>query len=321
VSRPGASLLLAATLWLAWLPTLAAEVDSIRHVRVQEGRKLEVLISSQFTPVMRDNLLQWVDYIAAALRDVYGHWPTRHWQIAIFPTSASSADPIPWAQVQRYPIVRVEFFTSASATAEELQRAWTSYHELAHLLIPYQGSGDSWFSEGLASYYQNILQARVGLLSEREMWQRLYQGFQRGLAETGFDGQPLHSVSDRLREDGGFMRVYWSGAWYFLAADARLRLQSGGRFSLDTALERLNQCCAEDRLSVPEMVARLDEVNRVELFRSLYDEVAASTTVPPFADIFASLGIDIIDGQVQLQENGPGARVRRAIAAAAGPTL
>jgi predicted metalloprotease with PDZ domain len=124
-----------------------------------------------------------------------------------------------------------------------------------------------------------------------------------------------------MREDGGFMRVYWSGAWYFLAADARLRLQSGGKLSLDQALERLNQCCAEDRLSVPEMVARLDEVNRVELFRSLYDEVAASTTVPPFADIFASLGIDIIDGQVRLQENGPGARVRRAIAAAAGPTL
>ncbi len=321
MSKPAASLLLVATLWLVWLPSLAAEDDSIRHLRVQEGRKLEILISSQFTPLMRDNLLQWVDYIAAALRGVYGHWPTRYWQIAIVPTSASRADPIPWAQVRRYPTTRVEFFTSASATAEELQGAWTGYHELAHLLIPYQGSGDSWFSEGLASYYQNILQARVGLLSEREMWQRLYHGFQRGLAETRFDGRPLRSVSDRMREDGGFMRVYWSGAWYFLAADARLRLQSGGRLSLDQALARLNQCCAEDRLSVPEMVSRLDEMNRVELFGSLYDEVAASTTVPPFAGVFASLGIEIIDGQVKLQETGPGARVRKAIAAAAGPTL
>ena len=147
------------------------------------------------------------------------------------------------------------------------------------------------------------------------------QEFQRGLAETRFDGRPLRSVSDRMREDGGFMRVYWSGAWYFLAADARLRLQSGGRLSLDQALARLNQCCAEDRLSVPEMVSRLDEMNRVELFGSLYDEVAASTTVPPFAGVFASLGIESIDGQVKLQETGPGARVRKAIAAVAGPTL
>ncbi len=280
-----------------------------------------MLISNQFDPAMRDNLLLWVDYIAAALRQVYGHWPTQRWQITIFPTAASTAEPIPWAQVQRGDTNRVEFFTTAFASAEELQRAWTSYHELAHLLIPYRGSGDAWFSEGLASYYQNILQARVGLISEREMWQQLYDGFRRGLAESRFDGQPLASVSDRLREDGGFMRVYWSGAWYFLAADTRLRLQSGGRLSLDNALEKLNQCCAEQRLSVPEIVERLDQLNRVVTFRSLYEEVAASTVVPPFDAIFASMGIDIVDGQVRLQETGPGARLRRAIVEAPAAAL
>ncbi len=314
-------LLLAAVLSFACLSLRASDAESTRHLRLEDGRRLEILISSQFKPAMRDELLEWVDYIAAALRQVYGHWPMRRWQISITPTSASSIDPIPWAQVRRDDTVRVEFFTAASATAGELQRAWTSYHELAHLLIPYRGWGDSWFSEGLASYYQNILQARAGLISEQEMWQQLYQGFRRGLAENRFDGQPLHRVSDRLREDGGFMRVYWSGAWYFLAADTRLRLQSGGRLSLDAALEKLNQCCAEDRLSVPEIVARLDDLNRLVLFRSLYDEVAASTTVPPFAAIFASLGIDVVDGQVSLQETGPGARLRRAITAAPGATL
>ncbi|MBP6723288.1 MAG: hypothetical protein KA137_00520 [Halioglobus sp.] len=313
--------LLAAALSSASLSPQAAEDAEIRHLRLQDGRRLEVLISSQFEPAMSDELLEWVEYIAAALRQVYGHWPMRRWQISISPTSAGSIDPIPWAQVQRADTVRVDFFTTVSATAGELQRAWTSYHELAHLLIPYRGWGDSWFSEGLASYYQNILQARAGLISEQEMWQQLYQGFQRGLAETAFDGQPLHRVSDRLREDGGFMRVYWSGAWYFLAADTHLRLQSGGRLSLDAALEKLNQCCAEDRLSVPEMVALLDDLNRLELFRNLYDEVAASTTVPPFAEIFASLGIGVVDGQVSLQETGPGARLRKAIAMAPGASL
>ena len=84
----------------------------------------------------------------------------------------------------------VEFFTATQATTDSLQRAWTGYHELAHLLIPYQGWGGAWFSEGLASYYQNILQARVGILTEQQMWQKLYEGFQRGRGDAKglFDG-------------------------------------------------------------------------------------------------------------------------------------
>ena len=304
-----------------WLPLFtlvslaAAENASIRQVLRQDDRQLEVLISKQYAPARRENLLRWAEYIAGALELVYGHWPDRRWQISVVPAAAASAtDPIPWAQVHRGEVNSVEFFIAASASPDDLRRAWTGYHELAHLLIPYRGWGDAWFSEGLASYYQNILQARMGLITETEMWQKLYDGFQRGLAEESFDGIPLSAVSEDLRENGGFMRVYWSGAWYFLAADTRLRLQSGGRQNLDMALQKLNQCCADKRLSVPGIVEQLDQLNKVLLFGTLYREVAASTSVPPFAGIFASMGIDVRDGKIYLQEQGPGARLRREIA-------
>jgi len=308
--------LLAAAVILALLPAapiLGAPAGDSRHLLQRDGRQLEVLISPQFTPKMQDRLLAWIEYIADALRQVYGHWPTRHWQISIAPTAASGSDPIPWAQVHRGEVNRVEFFTSADASTEELQRAWTSYHELAHLLIPYRGWGDAWFSEGLASYYQDILQARMGLISEREMWQKLYDGFQRGMEETSFDGETLSTVSDNMRENGGFMRVYWSGACYFLVADTRLRLQSGGELTLDGALKKLNDCCSDQSLSVPQMVAKLDQLNRVLLFGTLYDEFASATTVPAFDTIFTTMGIDVVNGQVYLQETGPGARLRRGI--------
>lgn len=298
---------------LTTAPLWATGDSASRHILERDGRQLEVLINPQFTSEMQGVLLLWIEYISGALRQVYGHWPASHWGISVAPAAASASDPIPWAQVHRGEVNRVEFFTSADTSLEELQRAWTGYHELSHLLIPYQGWGDAWFSEGVASYYQNILQARIGLISEREMWQKLYDGFQRGLAETRFDGEPLQSVSDHLRENGGFMRVYWSGAWYFLAADTRLRLQSGGQLSLDKALKKLNDCCADQSLSVPEIVARLDELNRVLLFNTLYDEVATATTVPAFGNIFASMGIDVVDGEVYLQDTGPGARLRKGI--------
>ena len=92
------------------------------------------------------------------------------------PAPAAGSDPIPWAQVHRSEVDRVEFLTSPGATYADLKRAWTGYHELAHLLIPYRGWGDSWFSEGLATYYQNVLQARAGVLDEQQMWQKLYEG-------------------------------------------------------------------------------------------------------------------------------------------------
>jgi len=277
------------------------------------GRQLELQISTQFTPAMRHNLQQWVEFIADTLLQVYGHWPRQNWQISVTPVSASSNEPIPWAQVHRGEVDRVEFFTASKATTQELKRAWTGYHELAHLLIPYQGWGDAWFSEGLASYYQNILQARAGVLSEQEMWQALYEGYQRGLADTAFEGRDLRSVSDNMRQNGGFMRVYWSGAWYFLAADIRLRQQSRGRYNLDQALAELNLCCADDPMSAPAMARKLDELNSVLLFQPLFEQVSTSSSIPPFEPIFASLGITVAGGNVQLQREGPGAELRRQI--------
>ncbi len=276
-------------------------------------RQLELQISTQFEPAMRHSLQQWVEFIADVLLQVYGHWPRQSWQISVTPVSASSSEPIPWAQVYRNEVDRVEFFIATKATTQELKRAWTGYHELAHLLIPYQGWGDAWFSEGLASYYQYILQARAGILTEQEMWQEIYEGYQRGLSDTRFEGQDLRSVSDNMRQEGGFMRVYWSGAWYFLAADARLRQQSRGRHNLDQALAKLNLCCANDPMSAPAMARKLDELNRVLLFQPLFEQVSTSLSIPPFEPIFASLGITVTGGKVRLQSEGPGAMLRRQI--------
>lgn len=300
----------------ALLPLLAIAAassgeDSTSHTLEHGGRRLDLQISNQFEPAIQQNILAWTGFISDALLQVYGRWPRQRWQILVTPASASSDDPIPWAQVHREEINRVEFFTATQATTDSLQRAWTGYHELAHLLIPYQGWGGAWFSEGLASYYQNILQARVGILTEQQMWQKLYEGFQRGRGDAKFEGQPLHSVSSNLRQEGGFMRVYWSGAWYFLAADVRLRQQSGGRHTLDQALDRLNECCGEQQMSAPQIVQQLDQLNRVLLFQPLFEDVNASLQVPPYEPIFASLGISVADGQVQLQTEGPGARLRR----------
>lgn len=304
-----------ALLALLLLPfPIQASEKTTRHLLFDHGRRLELHISNEFDHGMQKNLVEWVDFIAQTLAGVYGHWPRQQWQVSIAPVSAATSDPVPWAEVHRGEPDRVEFFTLARASAGDLKQAWTGYHELAHLLIPYRGWGDAWFSEGLASYYQNVLQARAGVLSEQQMWQKLYDGYLRGRNESRFDGQDLRTVSSNMRREGGFMRVYWSGAWYFLVADARLRLASNGRQTLDLALDKLNACCAEQRLSVPQMVRKLDELNDQKLFQPLYDEVAASTRTPSYEPVLASLGIAVEGGTVELGSSSEAARLRRSIA-------
>lgn len=284
-----------------------------RHTLLKDGRVLELHISAQFSPGQQQQLLSWLEFISTALLQVYGHWPRQEWQVTVEPAAANQANPIPWAQVYRNQVDSVAFFTAPGASAEQLKQEWTGYHELAHLLIPYRGWGDGWFSEGLATYYQIVLMARSGIWNEQQAWQQLYEGWQRGAAETQFDGQSLQAISDAMRDRGGFMRVYWSGAWYFLAADTRLRQQSGGRYSLDLALQKLNACCADQQLSVPQIVSKLDELNEVLLFQELYEQLRATTNMPAYETIFASLGISVTNGEVQLQQAGPGAALRRQV--------
>ncbi|MFK7975790.1 MAG: hypothetical protein AB8C02_06615 [Halioglobus sp.] len=292
----------------------AAANASPNMVIENDGRYLELALAKEFDASQREQIQLWADFLSQSLLQVYGRWPREHWRMTVAPASASADDPIPWAQVIRGDINTIEFFISGQSDFERLRTAWTGYHEVAHLLIPYRGWGDLWFSEGLATYYQNVLQARMGLLSEQQMWQKIYNGLQRGVNDTAHKTLPLSDVSNALHTKGGFMRTYWSGARYFLEMDVRIRRQSEGRLSLDTALQRLNACCADDTLSVPQIVSLLDKLNELTLFKSLYLKTRESLTVTPVDALFASLGISVKDGKVVLQPAGPGADLRGQIA-------
>jgi len=261
----------------------------------------------------RDDVLAWVESTADALAGVYGRWPRDEWRVKVRPITLFGSDPVPWAQVTRGDPDTVTFYINARASKEQLIANWTAYHELSHLLIPYRGWGDMWFSEGLACYYQNLLQARHGVFDEQEMWQQLQDGFVRGRNNKRPD-LSLAELSPKLHETRSHMRVYWTGALYFLRADVELRRRSGGEQSLDTVLAQLNACCADRALSVPEMVRRLDGMIDYPLFQPLYEEITLSKQIPEFESLYQELGIVSDNEQVELVEGHPMTGIRQAIA-------
>lgn len=284
---------LLATVTLLAVITLSNQLLASEQVVQQGSSSLRVQLSDEFSARSQRELTDWVDELSRALLQVYGRWPRADWRIEVRPASAAGNDPIPWAQVDRGAVDTVEFYVATTATAAQLLRNWTGYHELSHLLLPYRGWGDLWFSEGLATYYQNILQVRSGTISPEQMWKNLEDGLMRGRNDSRTDGRALHRVSRELRDNRAYMRVYWSGTWYFLQADLQLRQQSRGRRSLDQALDGLNRCCGNRAMSVIEIVRKLDELEHTRLFEPLYRQLAASTSMPQFEPTLAALGLGV----------------------------
>ncbi|MCE3001261.1 MAG: hypothetical protein LW860_00980 [Xanthomonadaceae bacterium] len=208
------------------------------HARVQ------VAVLPTIDAAQEREIAAWLAGVQRDVERLLGGFPSAHTQVLVIPL-AGHAEPVPWGQTTRGGGTAVHLFIGAAASADARRDDWTAHHEFAHLLHPYLGERGRWLSEGLASYYQNVLRARGGSLAPHEAWSRLAAGFARGRAATPPDAASLERVAaTRLR--GSTMRVYWAGAAFWLEADLALRAHAS---SLDEVLARFHaahgdhDCC------------------------------------------------------------------------------
>jgi hypothetical protein len=222
--------------------------------------------------------LERIEPVADALQQAIGRLPRAQVQVLIVPLPGERRA-APWGEVMRGGASAVHLFVGADAPTDALIEDWTATHEFSHLLHPYLGGSGRWLSEGLASYYQNVLRARVGVLSADEAWQRLEAGFGRGRADTRSTGAALSDASRGLDRTHAFMRVYWSGAAFWLEADLALRARGS---SLDAVLARYADCCLESAgpTDADAFVAALDRLAGGEIFATSYRRFAALRTFP-----------------------------------------
>jgi hypothetical protein len=263
-----------------------------REVEVA-GARLRVSVLHGAPAVKWDLVQQWITRAATAVTTLYGRFPEDTAQILVVP-GARGDEPVPWAYVLRGGMPSVHFYVNQRRPLDEFLTDWTAVHELSHLLLPYVRPEDAWLSEGTASYYQNVLRARAGMLSEQEAWQRMHSGFRRGM--KSMPGITLADATERMYRDGAFMRVYWHGAAMLLLADQRLRARTGGRESLDTALAKLHDCClAPDQAwQASTLFAKLDALTGTSVFSELLGEQTASR-FPDLTETYALLGLRVSD--------------------------
>ncbi|MDR0184342.1 hypothetical protein [Lysobacter arvi] len=287
--------------------------DAERTLRAG-GSELHVSVTGVDDPRRRAQLQDWLAEVARAQLTAFGRYPLRSARVRIEPvgreTSRDDESPVPWGQTLRRGDAAVLLFVRDDATPAELRADWTAIHELSHLFHPYLGRDGRWLSEGLASYYQNVLRARAGLLSPQRAWELLDAGFGRGRRESS--GAPLVELS---RRHEGTMRVYWAGAAFWLQADVALRREHGT--SLDGVLSRYSACCltGTGEVAPADFIAELDRLSGTTVFSSNYPRFAQSRQFPSLDATYRDLAITRSNGELHFGQHGPGAALRRAITA------
>jgi M61 glycyl aminopeptidase len=266
--------------------SLPSYANSIKNA----DQRIDIKYAASLSKEEKKQTYNWLTNVSSALLTVYDAWPNDRFNV-IIQRSSSRHSPVPWGQVERGTPNTVSLTINPEFSLQELSQDWTAYHEFSHLLIPYVVSSDLWISEGLATYYQNIIQARSGLLNETEFWKKLANGFSRGSKDNSWPQLSLTTISNDMHHYRSFMRVHWTGVHYWLTADIKLRQLSKNKMSLDTLLKKLKNCCEHKPMTAPEIVNKLDKLAGKVIFKPLFDEYRISRAMPNYETTLTNLGV------------------------------
>lgn len=244
----------------------------------------------------RAMLHKWFDRISQAILSAYGRLPLADVQVLMIPIDGYGHGGVLFGQSVRGQGNALQLLVDPKRPVADFDGDWMAVHELSHLMHPYLGDRGAWLAEGLATYYQNVLRARAGMLTPALAWAELADGFKRGASAHA--GETLADAAAHMHRTHAFQRVYWAGAAFWLTVDNDLRRDSGEKLDLDTVLGRFGACClpAYREWQPEEFIARLDALAGSGVIAKRYREFAVQRSFPDWANLLGELGMDN-DGQ------------------------
>ena len=267
----------------------------------------------------RAKLDRWLGEAAQAVADLAGQHPVPCARIRVY-DGGRGKGAVPWAQIDRGEREGIRFYVDYRLPLNSLRGDWTAMHEFSHLLIPFPGNDQPWFSEGLASYLQYLLMARAGILSADEAIKRLDRGFRRGIDDDGHGDVALETLSREMWRRHAFRRVYWSGAAYFLAVDTELRRK--GKGSLTQVLGQFVACCRQQNRhwTVDTLVQAFDRLSGTTLFADTRSSMMPQTGFPDLSRSYEYLGLVRTEAGLSLTSGSPWRERRQQLVADTMPS-
>lgn len=248
-------------------------------------------------------LERWVERALRAVADYYGRFPVPHALVVLVPIPGHETGR---ATAMGFGGASVRLEVGVDMTDAELADVWELVHELTHLSLANLGQDHHWLEEGLATYLEPVIRVRAGLLSRERYWRELQAGLQNGLPtpeSRGFNG---------TRSWG---ETYWGGALYFFLADLQIRRATGGKKSLDDALEAIVAAGLDLRVYAEvEKVLRVgDRATGTTVLFDLYAQVARRPYPVELGAIWERLGVEVKGDRVRFDGQAKEAVTREAM--------
>ena len=245
---------------------------------------------------------RWLVRAVEVAASVGGRFPSRRLHFIVLPVAAHDR-PVLFGMLRRGGGPSVLLLPSSTASSSELQTDWVAIHELSHLWLPRLRAQDRWISEGIATYLQEVLRARCGLLSGAQAWIRFEEGFERG--RRAGTGRKLSDESTAVNRTGAYHRVYWAGAAFALEVDVRLRTQTGGKVDLMGVLSATEPLWSDELhpVSGPTLLRALDRAGNSGFIEELGRVYAARTDFPTRLDPSRSEHLEAYE-QIMARDEG-----------------
>lgn len=247
----------------------------LRTKELSPGLELVVLAPNEFPDATRFDA--WAVDAYRGVSALYGKPPVPKARLFLQPLAGRDHPVFGRALTLSGPSVLLLLGTETPAA--KLHEDWTLVHEFIHLGFPTLIGGDYWM-EGLSTYFEPIVRARLGWYSANEAWGDLYRGM-ADVAET-----------PPLADSKGINATYWGGAALMLLCDVELHRRTGR--SLQTLLQQelLRGRTSADELTVETALRDLDGPDGGQgVLTELFQRHATSSTPLPMKALFEDLGI------------------------------
>ncbi len=250
-------------------------------------------------------LAGWVSSSARAVRAYYGRASIRRALVVVVPHRGRG---IGFARTLGNGGASIVANVGEGTTAADFAASWELIHELLHVSFPNMPREQAWLEEGMATYVEPLVRARLGILPPEEVFARFHERMPFGQPDRGDEGL------DRTHTWG---RTYWGGALFYLLADVAIRERTGNRRSLDDALRAVLAAGGNvsQRWDVEQVIAAGDLATGVPVLRELYAKMGSAPEPVDLDALWRRLGVTARGGTVTLDDTAELSAVRRAMTA------
>ncbi len=251
-----------------------------------------------------DALQAWARDSAQAVSQFFGGFPVERSLLLIIPKPKQRTVSFGKLLPESSPGIVLE--VGQEAKLADLRQDWILVHELFHLGFPsFIGEG-KWLDEGLATYYEPIIRARAGFLSETELWLEFARGMPSGL-------YALEKVGLATTESQRAM--YWGGAVFCFLADLEIRTRTHGKLGLENGLRAVLEAGgnATEVWSLNRVLGVIDDALGAPIVRRLAEKYAFRAGPVALEQKLNDLGVHRTAFGVELRDDAPLSELRKTL--------